>query len=135
MYNLYDLMAAKRTISPATRGNGTVNGTAVDRASTGGSDGSLVVIQTGTITDGSHAVAIEDSDDGSTGWASIPAGQLQGSAPTVVSADDDKLYEIGVLSSKRYLRVSVTTTGATTGGIVGALVILGESRNVPVSHS
>ncbi len=135
MYNLYDLVAAKRTVSPAVRGNGTINGAAVDRAATGGSDGSLVLVQTGTITDGSHAVAVEDSDDGSTGWAAVPAGQLQGSAPTVVAADDDKLYEIGVLSSRRYLRVSVTTSGATTGGIVGAVIVLGESRNVPVSHS
>jgi hypothetical protein len=135
MYNLYDMVVAKRTVSPAVRANGTVNGTAVDRASTGGSDGSLVVIQTGTVTDGSHAVSIEDSDDGSNGWTAVPAGQLQSSAPTIVAADDDKLYEVGVLSSRRYLRVVVVTTGATTGGVVGALVVLGESRNVPVSHS
>lgn len=134
MYNLYDLVAVKRTISPAVRANGTVDGIAVDRASTGGSDGSLVVIQTGTITDGSHAVVIQDSNDGSTGWVAIPSEQLQGTSPTIGAADDDLIYEVGILSSRRYLRVSVTTTGATTGGVVGAVIVLGESRNIPVAH-
>jgi hypothetical protein len=135
MNNLYDIALAKRTVSPATRVNGTVNGTAVDKLVNGGAEGALVLVQTGTITDGSHAVAVEDSDDGSTGWAAVPAAQLQGTAPTIVAADDDKLFEVGVVASKRYLRVSVVTTGATTGGLFAAAIVLGEFRHLPVSHS
>jgi hypothetical protein len=125
----FDDVLARRTVSPALRANGTVNGAAVDFSASGGAQSASVVVATGTITDGSHAVAIEDSPDGSTGWAPIPAAQLQGSPPTVVAADDDRVFEVGILRCRGFARVSITTTGATTGGIVGALILLGECRH------
>jgi hypothetical protein len=131
---VYDEVLARRTVSPAVRTNGTVNGAAVDlgQGSGGGTYEASVVIVAGTITDGSHAVAIEDSDDGSTGWAAIPAGQLQGSPPTVVAANDDTQFEIGIAQCKRHVRVSITTTGATSGGAIAAAVLVGHRRSSPI---
>lgn len=131
---VYDSTLVRPTVSPATRANGTVNGSAIDRSLNGGAEEALVVIQTGTITDGSHAVAIEDSDTGTSGWVAVPAGQLQGSAPTVVAANDDTIFEVGVGASRRFLRVSIVTTGATTGGVIGAVIVLGDMRHNPVTH-
>lgn len=131
---LYDSTLVRRTVSPAVRTNGTVNGAAVNFGP-GGFDSAIVVVTTGTITDGSHAVAIEDSDDGSTGWAAVPAGRLQSVPPTIVAANDDTQFEIGVTPVKQYLRVSVTTTGATSGGAFAAVVVAGEPGSLPISHT
>lgn len=132
MYNPYDAVVVKPSVPPAQHTDGTVNGSPVDRAATGGSDGSLVVVVAGDITDGSHAVDIQDSDDGATGWSTVPAGQLQGSVPTLGASESDTVAEVGVVTSKRFLRVVITTTGSTTGGVLGAAVVLGESRSIPV---
>lgn len=132
----YDEVITRPSLSPAARSSAaTVNGVAVDRMVSGGTRDAVIVVTTGTVTDGTHTVAIEDSDNGSTGWATVPAAQLQGSAPAVVAANDDTVFEIGVISSKRYLRVNLTTAGATTGAVVGATVLLGGARYTPISHA
>lgn len=131
---VYETTLVRRTISPAARANGTVNGVAVDRAASGGAEEAVVVVLTGVITDGSHVVSVEDSDDGTTGWAAVPAGQLQGTVPTVVAANDDTIFEVGVAASRRFLRASIATTGATTGGVIGSVIVLGDFRHTPVTH-
>lgn len=131
----YDQVVAKASLSPATYDT-TANGTAVDRVVSGGTRDAVVVITTGTVTDGTHTISIEDSDDGSTGWAAVPAGQLQGTAPAVVAADDDSVFEVGVTNSKRYLRVTSTVSGSpATGGVYGATILLGGPRYSPISHA
>jgi len=135
--SLYNELITRVTISIAARINVTTNGTAVDRTDpTGGTDSTtaaLVVIFTGTVTDGSHAFTVQDSDDGTT-WAAASADHLQGTVPTVTSTDDDKVYEVGYMGPKRYLRVVAVGTGGTTGGIFGALVILGGAGRTPVQR-
>ncbi|MFA3877544.1 hypothetical protein ABS735_28360 [Streptomyces sp. MMCC 100] len=133
--SLYDQTLVKVSLAPAALTDGTVNGTAVDRAVNGGMQEAMLVVTTGVVTDGSHAVAIQDSADGSTGWAAVDAGQLTGAAPTVDSADDGAVFEIGVRSTRRYLRAVVVTTGSTTGGIVGAYLVLNSPRYAPVSRA
>jgi hypothetical protein len=130
----FDEVLFKRSLSPASRVNGTANGVAVDRMVNGGMQDAVLVVSTGTITDGSHAVSLEDSDDGSTGWAAVAAAQLQGSLPTIAATDDDTVFEIGVRSTRRFVRAVVVTTGATSGGVFGAAVALGRPRFAPVSH-
>ncbi|MCX4780061.1 hypothetical protein [Streptomyces sp. NBC_01264] len=129
----YNLTAYARTLSPALRTDGTANGVAVDRAVNGGMQDAMVIVSTGTVTDGSHAITIQDSADGSTGWTAVAADQIQGSLPTVVAANDDTVYTFGVLASRRYLRVVATTSTATTGGILAAGILLGAPRFAPVN--
>jgi hypothetical protein len=95
-------------------------------------DSAIVVFVTGTITDGTHAGAIEESDTGTGGWTAVPAARLTGSAPSITSADDDTQFEVGVRLSKQFLRATLTTSGATTGGASAAVVVLGEPTQVPV---
>lgn len=130
----YDQLLVKHTLGPAARTNGTANGAAVDRAVNGGMQEAVILVSTGVVTDGSHAVTIEDSADGSTGWAAVAAANIQGDLPTVVAANDDTVLEFGVRSSRRYLRAVVTTSGATTGGIMGVTIALGSPRYSPVSR-
>ncbi|MFD7860972.1 hypothetical protein [Streptomyces sp. NPDC059783] len=131
----YDQTLFKRSLSPASRTDGTANGVAVDRVVNGGMQDAVVIVSTGTVTDGSTAVAVQDSADGSTGWQPVAASQLQGTPPTIVAANDDLVYEVGVRASRRYLRVVAVTTGSTTGAILGAGILLGAPRFGPVTRA
>lgn len=133
--SLYDGMTVKKSLAPAALTNGTANGLAVDRAVNGGMQSAVLVIDAGVVTDGSHAVTLEDSPDGSTDWQAVSASQLQGSLPTLTSANDDAVHEVGIIDSRRYLRAVVTTSGATSGGIIGAHIALNAPRFSPVTHS
>lgn len=131
----YDDIVAKKSLSPIARTDGTANGTAVDRVVSGGTGDAVLLVTTGVITDGSHAVKVQESADGSTGWADLAAGNIQGSMPTVVAANDDTMFEVGVRPALRYVRAVATTTGATTGGVFACAFILGRPRVLPISHA
>ncbi|WP_405799282.1 hypothetical protein [Streptomyces sp. NBC_01506] len=132
--SVYDRTITKVAVAPALLTNGTVNGTAVDRTANGGMRDGMLIVTTGVITDGSHAVALQDSADGSTGWTAVAAGLLQGSAPTVVAANDSTVFEVGFGETRRYVRAVVVTSGATTGGIVGCHIALSSPRYAPVTR-
>jgi hypothetical protein len=134
MSNQRNNLLVKRALSPALRTDGAVNGVTIDRAEDNCYFQDLLFgVQTGTITDGTHAVTIEDSDDGTT-FGAVSAGNLQDSLPSIVAANDDVVYAIGYLGTKRYARIVVTAAGTTTGGIVGAVALLGRPRNAPVTQ-
>ena len=134
---LYNEVLTRPTLPIALRTNGTVNGSAVDKADTiGGSDGftaALLVVLAGTITDGTHTVVVQDSDDGST-WAAAPAEYVQGAAVVLNAAASNTVAELGYSGPKRYVRASVTVAGATTGGTIGAVVVLGGETATPVKR-
>jgi hypothetical protein len=104
---------------------GTVNGDTVDRLQAGVGDyqSILFVIQTATITDGSHAFTVQDSDDGTT-WATAATTDVGGTAPTLTLTDDDVAKDVGYVGPKRYARLVAVSSGTTTGGIFGALAVL-----------
>jgi len=135
---VYNNILAVQSVTAANRTNGTVNGTAVNlwthsvgRQKFGGA---MVLVQTGTITDGTHTVEVQESDDNSS-FTAVADGDIQGSEPAIGSSNDNVIYEIGYRGTKQYLRVSVTTSGATTGGTFGAVLLLGQPRRLPVAHS
>jgi hypothetical protein len=114
------LGAAVRTAS--------ANGVGVDLA---GYDAAVVVVTTATITDGTHTVEVQDSNDNAT-FAAVADEFLDGAEPAIVAADDNLTYEIGYKGIKRYVRVAVTATGTATGGVVSAAVVRGKARKLPV---
>ncbi|UBU10026.1 hypothetical protein [Nonomuraea gerenzanensis] len=132
MKDLYSNVLLKQSLLPATRTNGTVNGSAVDRKEDGCDyQAVLVLVTAGTITDGTHTIEVQDSDDGSN-FTAVADAFLQGAEPAIAAADDNKDYAIGYTGLKRYVRVAVTTAGATTGGVFGAAVLLGSPAVAPV---
>jgi phosphoribosylamine-glycine ligase len=133
--SLYNLARAKATLAVALRTNGTVNGTTVDlHENKDASRSAMAIVFSGTITDGSHAITLQESDDGSA-WSAVAAADLQGSAPTITATDDDKVFELGYAGSKRYLRAVATTSGSTTGGTFGAVILRGFPRRTPIARS
>jgi hypothetical protein len=132
--NLYENTTAVRTLSPAVR-TATATGITVDRQQSGTSfQDAMVVVSTGTITDGTHTVEVQDSPDGTT-WTPVADAFLQGAEPAIAAADDDKIFVIGYLGDQRYLRIVISAAGTTSGGAVGAVIVLGNSRRGAVVHS
>ncbi|KAB8162926.1 hypothetical protein FH609_004145 [Streptomyces sp. 3MP-14] len=132
--SLYDEVVTVPTLAPATLTAGAATGSTVDRAINGGMADAVVVVTAGAVEDGTHTVAVQDSANGSTGWTAVPAGQLRGTVPVIDDGGADTVYEIGVVHSRRYLRVVVTTAGATDGAVVAAAVLLGRPRYAPVAR-
>lgn len=134
---LYGTTHAVLALTSAVRTNGAANGVAVDLGANGNDFQTVAfAIATGTITDGSHAVSVQDSADGSTGWANVDPGRIQGNLPTIVAADDDKAFYFGLaVGAKQYVRIVVTTSGATTGGAFSAVAVLGNASQSPPVRS
>lgn len=124
MKDLYNNLAPVVSLSPAAR-TASADGTGVDLQ---GYEGALVLVTTGTITDGTHTVELQESDDNST-FSAVADADLQGDEPAIGAANDNTSYKLGYLGSKRYLRVAVTVAGATTGGVYGASIVRGFARH------
>lgn len=130
----YNSLLTVLSLPPATR-NATAQGTTVDRAAAGAMfQAAMVIVTCGVITDGTHTIVVQDSDDGAA-WADVPDAQLQGVEPAIVAADDNKVFEIGYLGRKRYVRVNVTVVAGATGGVYGAAVVLADPRVAPTVHA
>ena len=136
---VYNHVRAKATLAIAAR-TAAANGTAVDRQLSGASgtnewfSSATLVVHTGAITDGTHAITLEVSDNNSD-WEAAASGDLQGSLPSIGSSNDDTLYEVGYTGTKRYLRAVTTPSGTTTGGVYGAVILLGFPNTLPLSRT
>lgn len=135
----------KVTLAPAVRTNATVNGTGVDlsvmpwdTAGSGattylGGEGAkaMFVIVTGAVTDGTHTITLEESADNST-YTTVAAGDLTaGTVPaSFTSADANKVFEAAYNGNKRFVRVKLVTSGATTGGLSAGFVIVRPSSRL-----
>ena len=91
------------------------------------------LLQLGAITDGAYAVLIEDGDDsGLSDAAAVSDAFLLGLEATAAftATDDDKVSKIGYIGPKRFVRLSIVSTGTTTGAAaVGATAVQGHARH------
>ncbi|SDP60778.1 hypothetical protein SAMN04487905_10626 [Actinopolyspora xinjiangensis] len=134
---VYNSSLAQQALTIASRSSATtVNGATVDRHVLDNAFRSVAFhIHAGTITDGTHTFAVEDSDDGSS-WSAADTAHLQGSAPELDSTSSDTVHEVGYVGPARYVRVSVTVGGSlTSGGTYGATAVLTGGRREPVLRS
>ncbi len=122
--DLYHALDMATTLAPATR-NASANGTGVDLS---GYNGVFIVAQVGTITDGTHTLVVQESDDNAT-FTNVAAGDLLGTLAALATNVNQK---VGYRGTKRYVRVNTTVSGATTGGAYGVTVIRGNARKQPV---
>jgi hypothetical protein len=131
---MYDDTAARPSLSPAARpNNGAVDGTSVDMQGTRNYFRvAMLIVVAGAITDGTHTVELQDSDDGTTGWTTVPADAREGAFPVLTTADANTVRRVGYLGRRRFVRARITTTNApaTTpvGGVIGAAILLREGR-------
>ena len=94
------------------------------------------IIQAGTITDGVYALLLEEGDDAALAdAAAVSADETLGVLTGFVAADDDSTKRVGSIGKKRYQRLSIVTTGVTTGvSPMGAVAVLGHPKTAPVAE-
>lgn len=120
-------ISAAVTIAPAANRTANTTGSAVDLA---GFRAAVALVQYGTVTDGTWTATIEDSDDGSTGWTTVT--DLSGAFVARTSANDETVEEVAYLGTKRFIRVVVTeTVASTTGALFNALIVRGAPITKP----
>lgn len=117
-------------VAPAANAAGAVNGAAIDRQGYGSC--SLVLstgLDTGSPSARSATAKLQDSADGSTGWADIPGASVAVAAVSSVGKVD-----VSLASAKRYIRVvntSAFTAGTSPTLFSASQVILGGADRLP----
>ncbi|TDK85480.1 hypothetical protein EUA02_29935 [Mycobacterium paragordonae] len=136
MRNTFSGTLAVKALASGTVQTGTTNGVAIDTAVFNNNFRDvLFIIHSGTLTDGSYAVTVEESDSSGSGYAAVESWRVQGSLPTFASTDDNVWNSFGVRPTKRYVRIVVTATSATTGGVLAATAVLGNGGNNPAARA
>lgn len=115
--DLYNITGADQSLAPAAR-TASTDGSGVDLQ---GWQSATALIDAGAWTDGTHTFEVQESDDNST-FTAVADGDLIGTEPVIdAGADGSQIYRVGYIGNKRYVRVSVTVSGATSGAVYGAL--------------
>jgi hypothetical protein len=134
--NIGSLVLAIAALPPLANTAGTRNGAAIDRLQSGSLAMSCVLVRNTGATTGAPStqtldVKLQDSADGSTGWADITGAAL--TQKTTATAGLDQL-DVDLSGAKRYIRtVEVTAfSGGTTPATPNAVeVILGGGSRLP----
>lgn len=94
------------------------------------------LIQSGTITDGAYALLLEEDDAIGFGSSSVvPADETLGVLTGFVAADDDAAKRVGSIGKKRFQRLSIVSTGTSTGGTkFSSVAVLGHPKSAPVAE-
>jgi hypothetical protein len=142
-----DIGAAVKVVQsvPNVNAGATLNGAAIDRMlTTGGNEGYYSCVltggcgaATGTPTTQTYDVKLQDSADGSTGWADFTDEDGNG-AITQITADDTNgtTGNVNLKSAKGFIRFVeiVAFTGGTSPDIPHACnVVLGGARVLPAT--
>lgn len=127
MRDNYSNFAGRLALAPAVQA-AAIQGPAIDLLNV---NRATFVINTGAIVGaGDFGATLQESTDGSTGWADVAAAQLKTNAPATLAAST--AYKIGYLGFKRYVRLSLTKAGGTSLA-AGASAILSGTATRPVA--
>jgi hypothetical protein len=134
MRNLATNVLVQNALASQTIQTGATNGAAVDTG-VGGNNFRDVLFAIGskTLTDGTYAFTVEESDASGSGYAAVDSARVLGALPSFAATDDDTWKSFGVRPTKRYVRVVCTATGATSGGTLYGAAVLGSGSNHPVT--
>lgn len=84
-------------------------------------------------TDGTFTLKLEDGDDAALSDAADVASDLRLGALTAMNTSD-QVASVGYIGHKRYVRLSIVSTGVTTGvDGAGAAAVLGHPLRAPVA--
>jgi len=112
--------------------NTTTSGAIIDTA---GYESLVFVVQSGTLTDGTYTIALQEGDNAAlSDAATVASANLIGSLPVFAATDDNVTKRIGFVTTKRYARLQIVSTGVTTGGTLGCVAVLGDPATAPVAQ-
>lgn len=129
-------LTAKFGVAPSLQAAGALNGAAINRQ---GLNSAVLITESGAVAGAPSAqtldAKIQDSADGSTGWADfLPAGAGSGSITQITAANSIARKRVNLMTAKQFIRV-VQTAGFTAGTAptIGAasVVVLGGADEEP----
>lgn len=129
--DLHNNTVGSVALAAAISSNTTTAGNIID---TRGFEAIEFYIASGTLTDGAYAVLVEDGDESNlSDAAAVADDELLGTEANASFADtdDDTVKRIGYIGGKRYVRLSLVSTGVTTGGSFTAIAVQGTASNNP----
>jgi hypothetical protein len=136
--DIHNCLAPKRGISPAAA---VTNDTAFvsQIVDTAGYESAEFIILTGSLADAdaTFTVLVEDGDNSSlTDNAAVADSFLLGTEAlaSFTFAGDDKVFKIGYIGDKRYVRVTVTPANNTGNAFIAGLWLLGHPRSEPTAN-
>lgn len=129
---------ALRSSSPAAilAGNGTLTGEIIDRQ---GYDGLEFLILLGALTDATYTCTVYEDSASNMATETAAAdkdliGQTNAFVINGADADNDnRVLRVGYKGAKRYSRLKIVQTGATTGGYVCSCAVQSSPRYSPVA--
>lgn len=94
------------------------------------------VIQSGTITDGAYALLLEEADVvGFTGSTVVSADETLGVLTGFIATDDNAAKRVGSIGKKRFQRLSIVSTGTSTGATkMSSVAVLGHPQSAPTAE-
>lgn len=94
------------------------------------------IIISGTLTDGTYTPLVQEGDAANLSDASsVDDADLLGteSDAAFAASDDNTVKKVGYIGNKRYVRLSLVSTGVTTGGTLTALALKANAADKPVA--
>lgn len=121
------------SVAPAADRTATISGAAVDLS---GFDSAAAIAHFGAITDGGWTPSLEESDTGAFGGEenAVVAADQVGAFVEAVGANDDTVQQVSYIGTKRYIRMVITeSTASTTGAEFSGLVVRGHPHLAPTA--
>lgn len=113
--------------------NTTTTGSIVD---TLGYESVTVIPFSATITDGTFTPVINDGDNSALSDEAVVVDDFligTEALAALVAADDNATKKLGYVGKKRYIRPDLVSTGTSSGGLVGVMVILSDAITQPTA--
>lgn len=125
--DLYGLVKTPTKSIDVAATTATVNGASIDLK---GFRSAIVVFDCDAYTDGTVTLKLQESSDDSA-WSDVATADLVGGALPVIDGDnDDQAHIRGYAGNNRYIRANITVAaGATSGAIIGAMLLPGHKMN------
>ena len=92
-----------------------------------------LVIQAGTLTDGTYTPLVQESDTSGSGFTDVANDDLVGTEADAAVDASNEIKRIGYVGKKRYVKLSIVSTSTTSGGTVGSAAIQGAAKHNPVT--
>ena len=94
------------------------------------------IVALGNMVDGAYALLLEEGDDsGLSDAAVVSVDETLGALTGFVATEDQSTKRVGSIGKKRYQRISIVSTGVTTGvDHATAIAVLGHPKTAPVAQ-
>lgn len=136
--DLHNNIAPKRGISPVAAAQTDNTAIVSQVADTLGYESVEFVVLTGSLADAdaTFTVLVEESDSSGSGYTAVADSDLLGleTQASFTFADDDKVFKIGYVGVKRYVRVTITPANNTGNACIAGVWLLSHPALKPTAN-